>query len=626
MELKSITIKNYKSIKEITIPIDSYGEGDNKSSTTILVGLNESGKSSILDIINASQTEFSTIVFSDSFHKGSNEEESPFIDVCIELKIIDRNFFEAGLLQKYPLFKILGATFKVKNVSQSIWKSEKENFGKKYLADFETNITYAKYALLDSEIITITDLIATHGLPQNSSRESIEKSIPTVSFLSKEILEKLITAQFENVFETKIPKIQLWKPKKSFLIDEDIDLLSFMNDTSLSIPLRNIFHINGDGTDEKIKHQIEKALKKIENKAQLENSLSKSITAFINNAWKEHKINIKVRIEGNICNVFVEDKDTEDRFYNMSQRSDGFKQFVSLLLTLSTSSSSNTLSNNIILLDEPETHLHPSGIKYMRDEILKIGKNNHVIVATHSHYMIDTLTPERHFIVSKEKMQTKIEQVDKNISTLEDQVLVKAFGINVFKELLPQNILVVEGGDDKSIISHCFKLLHENFSCGIKPAGGASKVRNVMALLADEQVDALALFDDDEDGRREKSEILKNFKGIYTTKNIYTLKDILSELPHKSTIEDLLPNDFVKEFFEKEMKQDFDLPAEEPILNKIKNQCKTLQQNKSQLDALKIKLSEEFISTFKTKEEIESNAPLMTEFVNNLIAKMQKSE
>ena len=86
----------------------------------------------------------------------------------------------------------------------------------------------------------------------------------------------------------------------------------------------------------------------------------------------------------------------------------------------------------------------------MRDEILKIGKKNFVFVSTHSHYMIDTAIPERHFIVSKNQMKTEIKQIGEATSMNDDQVLANAFGLRLFKELLPQNILVVEGGDDKS--------------------------------------------------------------------------------------------------------------------------------------------------------------------------------
>lgn len=622
MELKSITIKNYKSIKEITIPIESYGEGDNKSSTTVLVGLNESGKSSIVNAIEQIKTVLNHTTFSECLHKGTNENE--YIEVIYSMELDDNaNMdYQKAIGEIFNFRDSLAKKIKIKSIEYHVWINSSE---KGYYFEIELNKYsdfYAQYDL-SKTLESINDHLKI--VPTNKEY-TINAEFDSTYFSDEVKFKELLEKHLHEHMLNNIPDILIWSPKPEFIITNGIDMNQFKYDIDSSIPLKNIFFISGYNSAEKIQKVIDNIHNSPEKKAELIDLLSESITKYLNDAWPEHQINLKVNIDNGICYVHVEDKDTKYKFYNMSQRSDGFKQFISLLLTLSTSNSSKSLSNNIILLDEPETHLHPSGIKFMRDELLKIGKNNYVIIATHSHYMIDTTTPERHFIVSKEKMKTKIEQVDKNASMLDDQVLSKAFGISLFKELLPQNILIVEGGDDKIIISHCLKLLSPNYSCSIKSAGGASKVRNVLAVLANEQIGASALFDDDGDGRKEKNEILKDFRRTYTARNIHTLRDIVPELPKFCTIEDLLPNYFVKEFFEKEMKQDFNLPINETILDKIKTQCKTLKENKSQLDALKIKLSEEFINTFNTKKDIESNAPLMTEFVNNLIAKMQKSE
>ena len=143
----------------------------------------------------------------------------------------------------------------------------------------------------------------------------------------------------------------MWRPKPEYLINDIVNLDSFMMDTTESIPLRNIFLIHGIDTNEKIKSTIEKALKKPEKKAELQASLSKSITSYVNKIWKELKVNIKINIDGSNCSVHIEDKDKEHKFFSMSQRSDGFNQFVSLILSLSTETDNNDLSNNIILLD-----------------------------------------------------------------------------------------------------------------------------------------------------------------------------------------------------------------------------------------------------------------------------------
>jgi predicted ATP-dependent endonuclease of OLD family len=55
------------------------------------------------------------------------------------------------------------------------------------------------------------------------------------------------------------------------------------------------------------------------------------------------------------------------------------------------------------LIDEPEVHLHPSGIRWMLEELLEIGKNNYLFISTHSDFMLDKDTKERHFLLTKGK-------------------------------------------------------------------------------------------------------------------------------------------------------------------------------------------------------------------------------
>ena len=47
----------------------------------------------------------------------------------------------------------------------------------------------------------------------------------------------------------------------------------------------------------------------------------------------------------------------------MNSRSDGFKQFISFILSLSIETKKYDNNNRLILIDEPERHLHPSGIR-----------------------------------------------------------------------------------------------------------------------------------------------------------------------------------------------------------------------------------------------------------------------
>lgn len=440
--------------------------------------------------------------------------------------------------------------------------------------------------------------------------------------LNKKILENKIAKSLFETFNENLPNIEFWKAKPEYLINSVIDLEKFKENTELSIPLKNIFHIYGKKTDDEIKSTIEHALKSQARSDEFKDKMTDKVTRHINRIWKEHKIKIKISINSTNCQVQIEDKDKKFNYYTMAQRSDGFKQFVSLILSLSAQNESNKLSDNIILIDEPEVHLHPSGVKYMRDEILKIGKNNNVIVSTHSQNMVDTSTPDRHWVVEKQKTETYILQIDGDTPIEDDKVLASAFGINLFKELLPKNIIIVEGGDDKNIISHGLKLLNDRFFYSIKSAGGASKSPAFARLLGDENVPAFIIFDDDKGGRDNKKKILDNQKEHYSTNNVFTLKDLSSDLPNDSTIEDLLPKNFVKEFFDKEMEKNFNLSEDEAILHQLKRQSEKLKSDKQKLDSLKIKLSREFVDKYSTEVTIK-NMNRYNQLVNNLIAKIQ---
>ena len=77
----------------------------------------------------------------------------------------------------------------------------------------------------------------------------------------------------------------------------------------------------------------------------------------------------------------------EHNRYDFAQRSDGFKRFVSFLLLVSTLVKTKQLENVLLLIDEPEISLHPTGARYLRDELIRISKTNWVVYSTHSIFM-----------------------------------------------------------------------------------------------------------------------------------------------------------------------------------------------------------------------------------------------
>jgi ABC-type multidrug transport system ATPase subunit len=78
------------------------------------------------------------------------------------------------------------------------------------------------------------------------------------------------------------------------------------------------------------------------------------------------------------------------------------------------------LARTILLLDEPETHLHPLAQEYLLRELIALTANdreNVVFFATHSNYLIDKSDLSRNFRVKKEGDQTRLDRFDKKNSS-----------------------------------------------------------------------------------------------------------------------------------------------------------------------------------------------------------------
>jgi predicted ATP-dependent endonuclease of OLD family len=613
MKIKQVKILNYKSLKEVIIPFKVYGSYANKSMSTFFVGLNETGKSAILESLSYINKDFSEIDYEDICFKNSIDDDE-FVELFISFDLNVNKYWIKQLKEKCGIPELLASNLVFENIEKNIYLKPSLEATSYKVKLKDTN--FYSYLVQDDKIESIR---TKNSIKRKITEKNASSFLETnQNLLTKSFIEGKIEDNLYKIFDANIPKVQVWKPSKEYLINESIDLSLFKEDNSISIPLKNMFNICGYDTDEKIKLVIERALKKQEKSDELRDRMSTTITKHLNKIWKEHKVKVIISINGNNCQVFIEDNDKKHNYFRMEQRSEGFKQFVSLILSLSATNEINKLKNNVILIDEPEVHLHPSGIRYMRDEIVKIGKNNHVFVSTHSHYMVDTNCPERHWIVKKEKAETSVNQIGQDTSIEDDDVLLSAFGLNLFKELLPQNILLVEGGDDKIIINHILKSFQvSNFS--IKSAGGASKAPGIASLLINESIPAYILFDDDKEGKDNKNRILDKFKDSYNSSNVFTLRDLVKSIPINSTIEDLMPHNFVVEFFEKEMNRKFTIDEKKACIIQFKNQDQLLK-NKQKLESLKIKLSNEFVRKYNTKIKL-NKISLIVDLKDSLIKK-----
>jgi len=533
MKITKIVIENYKSIKNMVIPMPDPKEYGG-SGAVFLLGVNESGKSNILEAIRRLGTGFGeNAKFHEVCHKSAHEDEHPYAGIFAHAQLSEKeqSYYQNLIAEKFPALKNDVRKIITDEVVKNVYCG-KDGGGSAFSASVNLNgdIAFEKYAKIGNSIV-LADSV------EESAADSAEP-------MTIEDMQSFIPEQCEDELNAIFPTVRFWKPSREHLITAPIDLSEYQAGNITSAPLTHIFYLYGKRDKDSINSAIEMALANDEKKSELQDKLSKVTTRHINSVWKEHRVNIKIKIDGSSLKVHVEDVDTEHAYYNMTQRSDGFKNFISLLLSLSAQYEGKILNNNILLLDEPEASMHPGGVRRMRDEILKMGRSNQIFVATHSPSMVDLTTPQRHGIVKKSKMNTSVHFVSERTSMKDEEVMRMAFGIDVVKELLPDNLLLVEGQIDKELLQFAFYKLNkeeEEFisTPPIKSMEGGN-AHSLATLLDFQGINAVILLDGDKEGKKTQKKIIDN-QTYFDESNVFTLPDLVDSLPNGATIEDLFP-------------------------------------------------------------------------------------
>ncbi len=389
MRLAEIKIKNYRSIEEQVFIL----EEKNKSFTYTLIGINEAGKSSFLNAI--SLIDGGDVVYPRDFF----DEKFP-IEVSLKYLIEEKDSktfkeeLEKKITDKTVISQIGITHVEVGVVFMNTPDLKKQNF--------------EKYTL-------VKDSISGYFLNGPAVEKKIEGQ--EVEDLS---VQKLLELNFPQYFYKNSHFITFWKSDPKHLIGESINLDIFAPDPEkVSIPLYNCFLL---AEVEDIQAEILSIKTDVSRRQNLVDKLGDSVTAHIKKIWPNHPIKIKFNINNMMIEFLIEDDDVKYKTKTTGQRSDGFKQFISFLLTISAEHSNNSLNRSLLLLDEPETHLHPKAQEFLKDELIKITKNNKnnniVIFATHSNYMIDRECIGRCYKVEKkENKKTVVSKIEGNTSS-----------------------------------------------------------------------------------------------------------------------------------------------------------------------------------------------------------------
>lgn len=557
MRLKYVDITNFRSIEKVRVELTPP--------CRVLVGINESGKSNILqalsmispgreptkeDIREPLPDELPTIdeayirfVFDldsaeikDIYNKVSSKVLCVNPKVPILKKSKEQLSLEAfcttmkqGIYEVDLIKKAKTAYYWSIDESYDVlenWKKPSPACPAEYVLETKTG---EKYQLKKFSFINVEDY---EGVPSEY-----------LDAVSLDYLDSVVGGAICKVVLSRLPKSLSWVYDEKYLLPPVINLNGFASNPESCIPLENMFILAGITN---IQQAINDAAQGPRNSLRnLLTNIANKTTKHFRAVWKEYKsIEFDLELDGENIRPSIR----ESNRYDFARRSDGFKRFVSFLLIISTKVKTNLITNTLLLIDEPDSSLHPSGARYLKDELIKIAKKNYVIYSTHSIFMIDRDNVGRHIIVKKENEKTSLRDADES-NVAEEEVIYNALGYSIFETLQKKNILF-EGWRDKKLFQIAirrplgkYSKLKEAFKdIGICHARGVRDFKNITPLLELARRECLIVSDGDRPAI-EKQKEYKKFRG-------YGVWKIYGEI--NSEVNAVTGEDFIKiEVFER---------------------------------------------------------------------------
>ena len=281
---------------------------------------------------------------------------------------------------------------------------------------------------------------------------------------------------------------------------------------------------------------------------------SATLTNAISERWKQRRYEVQFRADGQLFYTFVKDE-RDPSLIRLEERSKGFQWFFSFDLMFMYESR-GTFKGCVILLDEPGLHLHPDAQRDLLKRMEEYAHDNILIYTTHLPFMIDLTRPERIRVLS-ESGQGNVVSDDLTAAQPEAKfVLQAALGMSGSSSyLLSKRNLVVEGVDDYWIISEISSLFKRAGESAIPedlfitPAGGASEAAYVATFMIGQKLGVSVLLDSDKAGQEARDALVKRWLTRYQSHSaqVLSLGEIVGASGREFAIEDIFPEDFYLE-------------------------------------------------------------------------------
>lgn len=532
MKFTHFEIKNFRGIQHVQLKLNASAN----SNVYTLVGLNESGKTTVLEAIN--HFSYKTETLEPLELKGySIEEPHSLIPIAYRSNFNGEVSITAGLqfekddevkLAKDLMEKL---TFRISNTVGAFQITQRIPF---------------KNSQHDKTVIKNLWNIRFTGRKKNERKDHD---------LENEDWQKAVTA-----VQPLIPSI-LYFPNFLFEFPDKIYLENTGTDDALHsfyrLVVQDVLDSLGTGTnisthilarvksgDRNDKQNLDGLL------LQMGRHISRTVFDAWNRMFQQRMSDKKVVVacgcdERGYCFLEMKVEDA-DGYYLISERSLGFRWFfVFLLLTQYRGCRLSSPANVLYLFDEPASNLHATAQAQLLESFSQISKRSSIIYTTHSHHLINPDWLEGAFVVRNEGLD--YETATAHYSAQKTKITVTPYRqfvvkhpdqISYFKPILDvleyapsrldplQDIAMVEGKTDYYVLRLIQKMIPIAGVCpGLLPGMGSGGLDTPIKLYLAWGRKFVIILDSDEEGRAQKKRYLDKF-GPIMLHRLFTLEDI----------------------------------------------------------------------------------------------------
>ncbi|PSO19533.1 MULTISPECIES: ATP-dependent nuclease [Bradyrhizobium] len=269
-----------------------------------------------------------------------------------------------------------------------------------------------------------------------------------------------------------------------------------------------------------------------------------NLKGVLGNSLREVKINLptrnRLRAVARAAQITIDDGAAT----SLERKGDGVKSLVAIGLLTNALQQSESTKDIILLIEEPESHLHPKAIHQLKDVLDSLKEDRQIILTTHCPALVNRSNVPSNRIISRNKAAPA-----KNLEQLREILGVRASD-NLRHAAL---IVVVEGTEDeialRALLPHYSTILKaalESGSLTFEPIGGASKLSYSLNLLQTLLCNYYVMLDDDKEGRKAFEEA-KADSLINQAQVTMTLCQGMTE----AEFEDLLDESVYRDYFQK---------------------------------------------------------------------------